>query len=144
MIRLAWWHFAIVASGLLTVLAVVWIALMSSWADFYAREFGLPRLEEKYGFDWGTVTLTRRGVVEELLGVVSVNPSGDLAKLGVRRHDIPFDYHGNGAAAMYSALVEGERGHLAEFEVVNADDWAAGDAQPPFRTVSVPPRNARK
>jgi hypothetical protein len=26
--------------------------------------------------------------------------------------------------------MEGEGGHLAEFEVVNADDWAAGNARP--------------
>ena len=141
-IRLAPSHFVIVCGGLLTILAVVSIAFMPSWTDFYAREFGLPRLEEKYGFDWGTVTLTRRGVVEELRGVVSINPSGDLAKMGVRQHDIPFDYHGNGAAAMYGTLMEGERGHPAEFEVVNAADWAAGDARP--RTISVPPRNARR
>ena len=59
----------------MTVLAVVWIAFMPSWHDFYARAYGLPRLEKQYGFDWGTVTLTRSGVVEELFGIVSVSSS---------------------------------------------------------------------
>jgi hypothetical protein len=140
MIRLASSHFVIVASGLLTVLAVLWIALMPSLPDLYARESGLPRLEKRYGFHWGTVSLTRRGVLEEFPGIVSLSPSGELAKMGARQHDIPFDYHGNGAAPMYSALMDGEGGHLGEFEVVNADDWAARDARP--RTIRVPPRNA--
>lgn len=100
---------------------------MPSWEDFYAREFGLPRLEDRYGFQLGTVTFTRRGIVEEQPGIVSVNPSGALATMGVRQYDIPFEFHGSGAAAMYSALMQGERGHPAEFEVFNADDWAAAD-----------------
>ena len=109
MIRLAPSHFVMVVSGLLTVMAAVSVAVMPSWADVHARDFGLPSLGEKYGLDWGRVTFTRRGVVEELPGAVSVNPSGALARMGVRQHDIPFEYHGNGALAMYMALVEGEK-----------------------------------
>lgn len=142
LIRLTSSHFFIVLAGLVTVLAVGWIVVMPAWEDLYAREFGLPRLEKQYRFRWGTVTITRDGVVEELEGIVSVSPGGDFAKMGVRQHDLPFAHHGYGAAWMYSALMAGEGGHHAEFEVINADDWAGGDPRP--RTIRVPPRNAPK
>lgn len=142
LIRLASSHFFIVLAGLVTILAVGWIVVMPAWADLYAREFGLPRLEKQYGFRWGMVTLTRDGVVEKLEGIVNVSPGGDFANMGVRQRDLPFAYHGYGAAWMYSALMAAAGGHHAEFEVVNADDWAAGDPRP--RTIRVPPRNAPK
>ena len=129
-------------AGLVTILAVGWFVVMPAWADLYAREFGLPRLEKQYGFRWGMVTLTRDGVVEKLEGIVTVSPGGDFANMGVRQRDLPFAYHGYGAAWMYSALMAAAGGHHAEFEVVNADDWAAGDPRP--RTIRVPPRNAPK
>jgi hypothetical protein len=48
---------------------------------------------------------------------------------------MPFEYHGNGATALYSALMAAERGHVAPFEVVNADDWSAGRDQQAFRMI---------
>lgn len=73
LVRLASSHFVIVASGLLMVLAFGGIALIPLWGELYAREFGLPSLEKQYGFHWGKVTLTRRGVAESYWGIVSVS-----------------------------------------------------------------------
>ena len=141
LIRLGWSHLAVVTAGIATVLAVFWLAFMPAVDQFYVREFALPRLQQRYGFQFGIVKFSRDNVTYESPGILSVAPEGELARLGVRQHDVPFAYHGNGAAAFYHALMAAEHGDNAEFEVVNADDWSAGRGQEAFRTIRVPPRN---
>jgi hypothetical protein len=131
----------IVAAGLATVLAVVWITFMPSLEQFYALEFALPRLQQRYGFQFGTVKFSRDNVTYEREGILSVVSDGELARMGVRRHDVPFAHHGNGAAAFYHALMAAERGHVAEFDILNADDWSRGRDQQAFRTIHVPSRS---
>jgi hypothetical protein len=46
--------------------------------------------------------------------------------MGVRQRDVLSVHHGHGATLLYSALVAGLRGHGAEFEVINAEDWSTG------------------
>jgi len=144
LIRLGWSHLAVVAAGLATVLAVVWITLMPSLEQFYALEFAQPRLQQRYGFQFGTVKFSRDNVTYEWEGILSVAPEGELGRMGVRRHDVPFAHHGNGAAAFYDTLMAAERGHVAEFDVLNADDWSAGRDQQAFRTIRVPSRSTRR
>lgn len=120
---------------------VVWIPYMYEWQEYYVCEFALPRIAERYGFEFGTVSFSRENVTYAWPGIVSVDPDGELARIGVRRRDMPFEYHGNGATALYSALMAAERGHVAVFEVVNADDWSAGRDQQAFRMIQVRPRS---
>ena len=68
-----------------------------------------------------------------------VNPDGTFAQMGVRPGDMPFAFHGNDTAAMFHALMRGERGQIAEFDVVNAADWSAGHDKSAFRTIRVQP-----
>lgn len=89
------------------------------------------------------VQVTRDGHSYETPGIVTVKPDGAFARMGVRPDDIPFAYHGNGAATMYRALIAGERGHIVEFEVMNAVDWSAGRDQSAFRTIRVQPNADR-
>jgi hypothetical protein len=138
LIRLGWSHYAVVAGGLGGVLVVLWIAFMPNVEDFYIREFLVPRIGERYGFQFGMVQVTRDGHTYETPGIVTVNSDGAFARMGVRPGDIPFEFHGRGATAMYYALVWGERGQIAEFDVVNAGDWSAGRDQLAFRTIRVP------
>jgi hypothetical protein len=142
LIRLGWSHFAIVCSGVAMVLLVCWMALMPTLQELYITEFALPRIAERYGFEFGTVTLSRDNVRYELPGFVSVNPAGEIARMGVRQRDVLFDHHGQGATVLYSALMALERGHAAEFKVVNADDWSTGRERDAFRTIQVPGRDA--
>ena len=144
LIRLGWSHLAVVAAGLATVLVVVWITFMPSVEQFYALEFALPRLQQRYGFQFGTLKVSRDNVTYEWEGILSVAPDGELARMGVRRHDVPFAHHGNGAAAFYHALMAAERGHVAEFDVLNADDWSRGRDQQAFRTIRVPSRSTTR
>ena len=65
--------------------------------------------------------------------------SRQVAHYGVRPGDIPFAFHGNGTAAMYHALMRGERGQIAEFDVVKAADWSAVRDKSAFRTIRVQP-----
>ena len=62
-----------------------------------------------------------------------------LAHYGVRLGDMPFAFHDNGTAAMYHALMRGERGQIAEFDVVNAAEWSAGRDKSAFRRARVQP-----
>jgi hypothetical protein len=140
-IRLGWSHLALVASGLATVLVVVWIAFMPAWEEFYVREFALPRIADRYGFQFGMVQVSRDGQSYLSPGIVSVSPDGALARMGVRAGDVPFAYHGNAAATMYHALMAAERGQIAEFDVVNADDWSARRDEQAFRTIRVQPQS---
>jgi hypothetical protein len=130
---------AVVASGLGAVLLVVWIAFMPSIEEFYVREFLLPRIADRYGFQLGMVQVSRVGHSYESPGIVNVRPDGAFARMGVRPGDMPFAFHGNGAATMYHALMAGERGQIAEFDVVNAADWSAGRDKSAFRTIRAQP-----
>ena len=105
--------------------------------EFYAREFFLPRISERYGFQFGMVQVSRDGYSYRSPGIVSVSPDGAFARMGVRPGDMPFAYHGNGATTIYHALMAGDRGHIAEFDVVNAADWSAGRDTSTFRTIRV-------
>lgn len=140
-IRLGWSQFAVLASGLGALLLVVWIAFMPQLEELYAREFLLPRIADRYGFQFGTVHVSRDGHSYVSPGVVSVHPDGAFARMGVRPGDMPFAFHGNGAATMYHALMAGERGETAEFDVVNAADWSAGQDRSAFRTIRVQPHS---
>jgi hypothetical protein len=117
LIRLGSSQLAIIGSGLGTVLAVVWIAFMPQLEELYAREFVLPRIADRYGFQFGMVQV--RGAGESYLspGIVSVRLDGAFARMGVRAGDLPFAFHGNGAATMYHALLAAEHGRTTEFEV---------------------------
>ena len=138
-IRLGWSHFAVVASGVGTVLLVVWIAFLPSWEEFYVREFALPRIADRYGFQFGMVQVSRNGRSYMSPGIVSASPREAFERMGIRPGDVPFSYHGNPVVAMYRALMAGERGQVAEFDVVNADDWSSGRDQQAFRTIRVQP-----
>ena len=120
------------------VLLVCWMALMPTLQELYITEFALPRIAERYGFEFGTVRFSRENVQYELPGFVSVNPAGEIARIGVRQRDVLFVHHGHGVTVLYSALMAGLRGHAAEFEVINADDWSTGREREPFRTIQVP------
>ena len=139
LIRLEWSHFAVVAGSLCGVLLIMWIALMPAVEEFYVREFLVPRLADRYGFQFGIVQVTRNGHSYGSPGIVSVSPEGTFARMGVRSGDMPFAFHGIGVAAMYNALMVGERGQPAEFDVVNAADWSAGHDELAFRTIRVQP-----
>ena len=144
LIRLGWAQLAVVAGSLVAVLLVVWIAFVPEVEEFYAREFLLPRISERYGFQFGMVQVSRDGYSYGSPGIVSVSPNGAFARMGVRPSDMPFAYHGNGATAMYHALMAGERGQIAEFDVVNADDWSAGRDTSAFRTIRVQPHSTKR
>jgi len=117
------------------VLLVCWMALMPALQELHITEFALPPIEERYGFEFGTVTFSRDNVQYELPGFVSVNPAGEIARMGVRQRDVLFMGHGHGVTVLYSALIAGLCGQAAEFEVINADDWSTGREREPFRTI---------
>jgi hypothetical protein len=126
-------------SGLGAVLVVLWIAFMPEVEEFYTREFLLPQIADQYGFQFGMVQVNRDGRSYMSPGIVSVTPGGAFARMGVRPGDMPFAFHGNSAVSMYSALMVAERGQIAEFDVVNADDWTGGRDRQAFRTIRVQP-----
>ena len=139
LIQLGWSQFAVVVGGLGGVLAALWIACMSGVEEIYAREFLVPRLADRYGFQFGLVQVTRDGHSYESPGFVTVKPEGVLARMGVRSGDVPFAFHGNGAVTRYNALMASERGEVAHFDVVNASDWSAGRDDSAYRTIRVEP-----
>ena len=143
-IHLGWSQLAVVTSGVGTVLMVVGIAFMPQLEELYVREFLLPRMADRYGFRIGMLQVSHDGHSCASHGIVSVRPDGAMARLGVRAADIPFAFHGNGAAAMYHALMAGERGQPAEFDVVNAADWSAGQGRSAFRTIRVQPHGRER
>lgn len=109
---------------------------MPSVEEFYAREFALPRLEQRYGAEFGRVKFHRAEIMYEGFGIVRLRPDGELAQMGVRERDVLPD---NSAWTVYSALRAGEQGQSATFEVINADEWNAGHDQT-FRTIQIPAR----
>jgi hypothetical protein len=139
-IRLGSSELAIVGSGVGTVLAVLWIAFMPQLEELYVRDSVLPRIADRYGFQFGMVQVRRDGESYLSPGIVSVSPDGAFARMGVRAGDLPFAFHGNGAATMNHALLAAEHGRTTEFEVVNADDWSAGRDRAAFRTIRVEPQ----
>ena len=65
----------------------------------------------------------------EYKGIVSVDPNGRLARLGVRQHDMPGDFSRHPpplSVVLCRALLASERGEAATLSVANIDDWAAG------------------
>jgi hypothetical protein len=142
--RLGWSQFALVSTGFGVVLIVLFLAFMPNVEEFFAREFFLPGMADRYGFQLGTLQATRDGQSYTFPGIVMVHPDGALARMGVRPGDMPVGDHGNGSAALYYALVRGEHGQIAEFAVVNVPDWSAGRDAAAFRTIRVePPGPAR-
>lgn len=138
MIRLGWSQFLVMTAGLIAMLVAVWLFSPIGWNDLYARKFGLPRIQQRYGFEFGTVTFQHQGVTYSWPGIVSVSPSGKFAKLGVRPRDLVWDHHGQSAALLYAALVASDRGETAEFDVVNADVIFTN--RETLRTIKIPPR----
>lgn len=126
------------------MLLVVWILFMPEVEEFYTREFLLPQIADRYGFSFGMVQVSRDGRSYMSPGIVSVTPGGAFARMGVRPGDMPFAFHGNGAASMYSALIVAERGQIADFDVVNAEDWSAGRDRQAFRTIRVEPQSTAR
>lgn len=104
LIRLGWSHLTVVAAGVATALLVWWILLMPGLQELYIREFALPRIADRHGFEVGTVTFSRDNVSYSWAGFANVDPDGELARAGVRRRDVLFQRHGYGATALYSAL----------------------------------------
>ena len=98
LIRLGWSHFAVVASGVGTVLLVVWIAFLPSWEEFYVREFALPRIADRYGFQFGMVQVSRDGRLYMSPGIVSVRPRGAFERMGIRPGDVPSRAESHSAA----------------------------------------------
>jgi hypothetical protein len=140
LIRLGWSQLAVVSSGVATMLLVWWIVFMPTLQELYVREVALPRIADRYGFEFGTVRFSRDNVSYEWPGFVNVKHDGAVGRIGVRARDVLFHYHGYGATSLYSALLASERGDAAEFEVFNADDWSAGRDGASFRIIEVPPR----
>jgi len=87
LIHLGWSHLAVVAAGVATVLIVWWILFMPTLQELYIREFALPRISERHGFQFGTVTFSRDNVSYSWAGFLNVNSNGELARAGVRRRD---------------------------------------------------------
>ena len=127
----------------MTVLVVVCMALMPALEQLYATEVGLPRLGSRYGFEFGPVTVSRDNMTYELDGIVSLTSDGELARMGVRAHDVVLGSHGNGAVVLHHALMAAERGEMAAFSVANVDDWNAGRDLQAFRTIQIPPKPVR-
>ena len=128
----------VVGVGLLTVLFVAYEAEPPLWNDAYARMYALPRMEERWGFRFGTIRAQRNG--EEHSGIVGLTPGGRLARLGLRLHDMPLDPSSHGSPSsvvLFRALLAGERGQVTTLEVVNVDDYAAGLGARAFRTIHV-------
>ena len=129
LIRLGLPQLVIVGVGLLTVLFIAYEAEWPLWEDVYARAYALPRLEERWGFRFGTFRVQYGGREYRYNGIVSLTPDGRLARLGLRQHDMPGHFGTHSAPSsvvLYRALLASERGEAIEFEVANVDDWAAG------------------
>ena len=142
LIRLGPSQLAILFVGLLMVIWVGWIVVAPDLANLYALEYGLPRLEARWGFTFGSIHYQRDGAEYDSHGIVSLQPDGRLARLGLRVHDVPFafSYHGHGASLFYDALRAGDRGETLSIDVVNVDDWSAGRSVPARRTIGIRPR----
>lgn len=138
LIRLGPAQLAVMGAGLLTVLFATYTAQWPLWEDVYARAYALPRMEERWGFRFGTIRGQRNG--GEYYCIVSLTPDGRLARLGLRLHDMPGDYGTHGSPAslvLYRTLRASERGEATTFQVVNLDDYAAGRLA--FRRIDVQP-----
>jgi len=129
LIRLGPSQLVILGAGLLTVVFTAYSAEWPLWDDLYTRAYALPRMEERWGFRFGTFRVQYAGGEYEYAGIVSLTPDGRLAQLGLREHDMPgrFGTHGFPASiVLYRALLASERGEATAFQVANVDDWAAG------------------
>ena len=82
LIRQGWSQFAVVASGLCGVLVALRIAFMPNVGEFYAREFLVPRIADRYGFHFWMVQVTRDGHSSESPGIVTVNPRRGVCAYG--------------------------------------------------------------
>ena len=128
-IRLGPSQLVIVGFGLLTVLFVAYEAEGPLWNDAYARAYALPRMEERWGFRFGTFRVKYDGREYEDEGIVRLAPDGRLARLGLRQHDMPGSFGTHSpppGVVLYRALLASGRGEATEFKVANIDDWAAG------------------
>jgi hypothetical protein len=137
--RLGLGHLAILGAGLLTALSIVWIVEGPDVVDLYVRDYGLPRLEERWGFRFGPIP-PRDRVDDTRYGIIRLVPDGRFARLGFRLHDTPFTGHGHGATAFYEALRASERGKPVSIDVVNVDEWSARRGLPAFRTIQIRPQ----
>jgi hypothetical protein len=52
---------------------VVWIPYTYEWQEYYVCEFAQPRIAERYGFEFGTVSFSRENVTYAWPGIVSQN-----------------------------------------------------------------------
>jgi hypothetical protein len=122
---------AVVVVGLATVAAVCSVLLQPAWAEFYLHEVTIPRLEQQYGFKVGNVPLKRSEGMFHEWGIVSVNPAGPLAEIGVRAGDVPIAHHGGMGPSgerqelRLSCGVYATR-HLAAFGGIIFSTWPRG------------------
>jgi len=140
LIRLGWPQLAAMVGMTAGVLCTVWIAFMPGWQDLYVRQVVVPHLEQRYGFQVGTVVFDRDGSRWESRGIIAVTAGGRLEPLGLRAGDVPFEHHGGGWSTLAAALAAHERNRPAGVEVVNVVDWNAGRGRLAFRTIEFSPR----
>jgi hypothetical protein len=125
--RLGSSQFALTIAGLLPVFGVVFIVIAPDWHDWYYRR-AVKQFEQELGFQSGPVSLSDASSQPlEAWGITAVVAGGRFEQFGVRPGDIPFAYHGHGAASdLYYALHEASRGKSAHFDVVNVQDRSLG------------------
>ncbi len=129
LIRLGPSQLVIVGAALLTVVFITLVVEWPLWEDVYTRAYVLPRIEERWGFRFGTFRVQYGGSEYEYKGIVSLTRDGRLSRLGLRSHDMPFHFGGHGSpesVVLSRALLAIERGEVRKFKVANIDDWAAG------------------
>jgi hypothetical protein len=142
LIRLSPSHFAVLLSGLTSVMVILFVVAGPSLWDMCAREIGLQTMGRRHGFKYGAILTPRdeRGSGPTIYGIVDLDHDAALARLGLRVHDAPWAYHGHGAEwALYDALRALERGEATSFEVINVDDWTAS-GRLVTRKVEIPAR----
>lgn len=140
LIRLGSSQLVIVGVGLLTVVFVAYEAEWPLWDDIHTRAYALPRMEERWGFRFGTIRVERDG--GEYYGIIGLTPDGRLARLGLRVHDMPVSFQIDGVPAslvLYRALLARERGERSTFYVVNVDEWAGGRGNLVVREIDLQP-----
>jgi hypothetical protein len=137
-IQLGWCQLAVLAGGILGVLAVTRAMGAGHWEELWVRQVAIPRIQAKYGFECGNVPVQRLGY-STLWAITKVTPGGRLSRLGVRDGDVPFEHNGMGWVAMYDALTDAERGQFAQFDVINAHALAVGRTDGDFRAIVANP-----
>lgn len=141
-LRLGVGHFAVVASGLLSVVAVFWVVNPYQWQERYYGEVVLPRMQASHGFAWGKVTFSCASLPLGITfdGIVSVVPGARASRMGLRAGDVPWTFHGYGNGALVVAMENADLRRPFDVDVLNSDDCRSGREKRGFRTVARAPR----